>query len=63
VGQTPDHAKRFAENHGARPAPDAESAMQDADVIVTATNAREPILRAAWLKPGAHVNAVSSTTT
>jgi ornithine cyclodeaminase/alanine dehydrogenase-like protein (mu-crystallin family) len=53
----------FAEKHGARAAPSAESAVRDADVIVTATNAREPILRGAWLKPAAHVNAVSSTTT
>ena len=54
-----EHAERFAEQHGAR-AMDLESAVRGADVVVTATNAREPILRGAWLKPGAHVNAVGS---
>jgi ornithine cyclodeaminase/alanine dehydrogenase-like protein (mu-crystallin family) len=58
--RTPEHARRFAEQHGASWAADAESAVRGADVIVTATNAREPILRGAWLKPGAHVNAVGS---
>ena len=57
--RTPDHAKRFADEHHAR-AMDAESAVLGADVIVTATNAREPILKGAWLKRGAHVNAVGS---
>src|SRR5689334_16481893 len=57
--QTAEHAKRFAERHGAI-ATDAESAVRDADIVVTATNAREPVLRGAWLKRGAHVNTVGS---
>ena len=56
---TPQHAERFAREHRAV-AMDAESAVRGADVIVTATNAREPILKGAWLKRGAHVNAVGS---
>jgi len=57
--RTPDHAKRFAQEHNAR-AMDAESAVRGADVIVTATNAREPILKGGWVKRGAHINAVGS---
>jgi thiomorpholine-carboxylate dehydrogenase len=57
---TQDHAQRFAAKHGARATSDAESAVRGADVVVTATNAREPILQGAWLKPGAHVNAVGA---
>jgi ornithine cyclodeaminase/alanine dehydrogenase-like protein (mu-crystallin family) len=57
--RTPEHSERFARGHGAR-AMDAESAVRGADVIVTATNAVEPILKGAWLKRGAHVNAVGS---
>jgi thiomorpholine-carboxylate dehydrogenase len=57
--QTPEHAKSFADANGAI-ATDAQSAVRDADIIVTATNAREPVLKGAWLKPGAHLNAVGS---
>lgn len=55
----PEHAKRFAAEHDAV-ATDAERAVRDADVVVTATSALEPVLKGAWLKRGAHVNAVGA---
>lgn len=38
----------------------AERAVRDADLVVTATTAKEPIIKADWLKPGTHINAVGS---
>jgi len=57
--RTPEHAERFAAQYGAV-AMDAESAVRGADVIVTATPAQTPILKGAWLKAGAHVNAIGA---
>lgn len=55
--RTAAHAERFAEEVGAKSMAAAD-AVQGADVVVTATAAQEPILEGAWLKPGAHVNAI-----
>jgi ornithine cyclodeaminase/alanine dehydrogenase-like protein (mu-crystallin family) len=38
----------------------AEQAVEGCQVVVTATPAREPIVRAAWVRPGTHVTAVGS---
>ena len=39
----------------------AEEAVRGADVVVTVTSSREPIVERAWLKPGAHVTAAGSS--
>ncbi|MBV9685709.1 MAG: ornithine cyclodeaminase family protein [Alphaproteobacteria bacterium] len=57
--RTAAHAERFAEKNNARAMPIAD-AVHGADVVVTATNALQPILDGEWLKPGAHVNAVGA---
>ena len=43
------------------PCETVEEAVTGADIIVTATTAREPVLARGWIKPGAHVNAVGSS--
>ncbi|MBV8936662.1 MAG: ornithine cyclodeaminase family protein [Alphaproteobacteria bacterium] len=57
--RTAAHVDRFAEKNNARAMPIAD-AVHGADVVVTATNALQPILDGEWLKPGAHVNAVGA---
>jgi alanine dehydrogenase len=41
-------------------APSAEEAVSDADIVITATGSAEPVLKQAWLAPGAHVNAIGA---
>jgi thiomorpholine-carboxylate dehydrogenase len=38
----------------------AEEAVRDADIVCTVTNAREPVLKGAWLKRGAFVAAIGA---
>lgn len=43
-----------------RPVERPEQAAEGADIIVTITSAREPVLKGEWLTPGVHVNAAGS---
>ena len=56
---TQEHAERFAKEIGAT-AMSAEKAVRDADVIVTVTNSKTPVLKGTWIKSGCHVNAIGA---
>src|SRR6266699_3727036 len=56
---TKEHADRFAREIGAT-ATSAEEAVRGADVVVTTTNSKMPVLKGSWLKPGSHVNAIGA---
>ena len=57
---TREHAERFAKEIGAK-SMSAEKAARGADVIVTATSSKTPVLHGLWLKPGCHVNVVGAS--
>jgi ornithine cyclodeaminase/alanine dehydrogenase-like protein (mu-crystallin family) len=42
------------------PVSNAEAAVRGMDIVITATNAREPVLQGEWLAEGCHVNLVGS---
>jgi len=42
------------------PASSVEEAVKDADIVITITNAREPFLTGAMLRPGMHLNAAGA---
>lgn len=58
--RNPEKAAKFADEHQASLASTAEDAIREADIVITATTSREPVLESAWVKPSAHVNAVGS---
>lgn len=53
------HLEQFAREIGAK-SMSAEGAVSGADVVVTVTSSKTPVLQGAWLKPGCHVNAVGA---
>jgi ornithine cyclodeaminase/alanine dehydrogenase-like protein (mu-crystallin family) len=69
-GRDVDHAHASVETLRARPgvtegasfeiAETVRAAVDEADVVLTCTASRDPLVRAAWLAPGAHVTAVGS---
>jgi len=62
VSRGSDKAERLAEQvPNARVVGSVEEAVRGADIIVTATSSREPVLEREWIAPGAHINAVGSS--
>jgi ornithine cyclodeaminase/alanine dehydrogenase-like protein (mu-crystallin family) len=57
---TLEHAKGFAQEIGATAMSSPQEAARDADVIVTVTGSKAPVLKGDWLKPGCHVNAIGA---
>lgn len=45
---------------GVRAAESAEATVRGADILVTATNAKDPVFDADWVSSGTHINAVGS---
>jgi ornithine cyclodeaminase/alanine dehydrogenase-like protein (mu-crystallin family) len=58
-GRTPERAAAFAERHGAEVA-ESPAEAGACDVVVTATSAKDPVLRGDWLSPGALVCAIGA---
>jgi ornithine cyclodeaminase/alanine dehydrogenase-like protein (mu-crystallin family) len=42
------------------PAGSAEEAARFGEIVITATNSREPVVLGAWLEPGTHINAIGA---
>ena len=62
ASRNPERAKALAERHPrALAVAGFEDAVRGADVVACCTDAREPILRREWLRPGVHVSAVGGT--
>ena len=57
--RTSEHAQRFAQSIGAR-ATGREEAVRGADVVLTVSTTREPLVLGEWLKADAYVNAVGT---
>ena len=56
----PANVARCAAEIGGIACASAEEAVRGADIVCTLTNATEPVLQGAWLKPGAFVAAVGA---
>jgi alanine dehydrogenase len=52
--------EEFARSIGAKACATAELAVRGADIVATATSAKDPVLEAAWIAAGTHINAMGS---
>lgn len=58
--RTAARAEELAEAKGVDVANDLETALAAADIVASATMAREPVIRGAWIRPGTHVDLIGA---
>ena len=67
ASRTPERTRVFVEEMAGRvpfpveAAASVEAAVRGADLVVTVTSSREPVLRREWIAPGAHLNVVGAS--
>ena len=54
--RTFDKAQHIAEEYGCIACRTSQEAVEDADVIITATTSKTPVVNAEWVKDGVHIN-------
>lgn len=63
---TPEHRSAFAEKMSrelgipVHAAADARAAVEAADVVITATSSKQPVIEGEWLAPGTHVTSIAN---
>lgn len=64
VGRSAEKANELARRLREKGLPaemaDAERACRKADIVVTATTAREPLFKSEWVRPGTHISSMGS---
>jgi ornithine cyclodeaminase/alanine dehydrogenase-like protein (mu-crystallin family) len=58
--RNPENVKRFAEEMDCVPVESAEDAVRGAQIVVTATTSKDPVLSKRWIEPGTFVAAMGS---
>lgn len=62
----PEHREQFCREMSeylglpVEPAASAEEAVRSGEILITATNSREPVVKGEWLSPGVHLNAIGA---
>jgi alanine dehydrogenase len=56
----PDRLRRFTAETGARPMPNSEAVVRNADVVVAVTASPTPVIQSEWVGNGTHIIAVGA---
>ncbi|MBR7836746.1 hypothetical protein KDL01_25925 [Actinospica durhamensis] len=61
AGRDPGRTAELAARFGVAVAPSIEAGVREAEAVLCATGAHEPVVRASWLAPGTHVGSVGGS--